>query len=232
MRALLVAAALMAGCGSEIGPMGFQGPAGPRGERGDKGEPGERGPAGPQGMTGTMGPAGQVGAPGRLPDGTTAPPLPAAGAADYRPIFFVGCQVLRDLIGSDSGLGQDGITETRLDYNVTLFSNRDVQVACEAGLGSRETAASAAFYPSVTNGAKAGACSVAVDYPPFPPPPGNVGGWNFTIEMGGPIAAYKDADPGHPLNSYSYRFTENDCSVYTLNADLKWTDAALSDVFD
>jgi hypothetical protein len=188
-----------------MGVQGLPGPAGKNGKDGAEGPQGERGPMGLQGPPGKDAPAG----------------------ASYRPLFWVGCTRILDLISSN-GPGTDGLQETFLGYSWTLFSDGDVDVSCEAGLGSAESAASGRYYPAVTNGASNGGCTASVDYPPLGM---NVGGWNFKTVKTGPSATYTDLDSGHWLNNYVVTFAENDCNVQRLDESGKWQDAALSDAF-
>jgi hypothetical protein len=154
-----------------------------------------------------------------------------AAASGYRPHAFIGCGVVLDLVAS-GGLGMDGVTETYLDYSVIEFSNGDLSVACEAGLGAAESASDGSYYPVVVNGATTAACTASVDYPPHViGPTGHVGGWAFRIGAAGPEATYHDDDSGHPLDGDAYRFIENDCNVWLMSDAGEWSDAALSDVF-
>lgn len=200
--------------------------AGDDGINGENGAMGARGPAGPRGESGQQGPAGNagpMGAPGR--DGKDA------AASSYRPHAFVGCSVVLDLVAS-GGLGMDGVTETYFDYSVIEFSNGDLSVACEAGLGAAESASDGSYYPVVVNGATTAACITSVDYPPYVTgPSGHVGEWIFRIGAAGPEATYRDDDSGHPLDGDTYRFIENDCNVWLMSDAGEWADAALSDVF-
>lgn len=217
MKSNVVGAALVvlnmaaAGC---AGAAGTQGPAGPQGPKGDPGPPGST----------TYANAAGSAANGA---GSSAP-------AVYRPRFWIGCQALLDLLdGSSSTVmpGHDGINETKLDYTLTVYTSNDVDVSCIAAAGSAQSGSDSAFYPSVTVGASKGTCVADDDLPPFPPPPSQVGGWDFDVEQRGIVATYEDDDPGHPLNGYAHVFTQAECNANKLDDDLKWTQVTLADVF-
>lgn len=153
----------------------------------------------------------------------------------YRPLFWVGCGKTLDLLTTTTtpvSPGKDGISETGLDYVLTLFSNGDVSVSCTAAAGSAQDGSAAAYYPTVVPGAAAGGCIASVDLPPFTVIPGAVGAWNFQVRGGGPRAVYLDADPGHPLNGFTYAFTDADCNPLVMGSDALWQDTTLTDVFN
>ena len=228
-RLLLLVVTLTAACAgddAEMGAQGAQGSQGSRGSMGDRGPAGERGPAGPEGPEGPQGLRGVAG-----PAGPAGPQGKDAAGGGYRPTAWTGCTLALDLISINSGgLGTDGVTETLLTYTFTRYVNNDLDVDCTASLGSAESAPGGSFYPAPTKGANTGGCAAAVDYPPFPPAPSNVGTWNFEFSGTGIRATYKDDDAGHPLNGRSFTFGENDCHCYQMNDSLRWIDASLADV--
>lgn len=128
-------------------------------------------------------------------------------------------------------LGQDRITETSLEYTVTVFNNDDVDVGCTAAAGSAQDSSDTNYYPATVNGAATGGCQASVDLPPFPQGIGNVGYWEFTAQRG-PIAVYNDGDAGHPLDGFKYTFVQADCSTQALGADLTWKLTTLAAVFN
>lgn len=163
------------------------------------------------------------------PKPDTSPGAAGSSSVGYQPIFWADCHAARDLINAD------GLNETLLAYTVTGFSNHDLDVSCTAALSSN-SASQSRYLPSVIDGARDGACIAGLDFPPSLPGSEN-GWWKFSIVVdgaaGGPIAQYNDVDPGHPLNGFTYRFTESNCAIYVRrSADAEWTNAALSDVFD
>jgi len=216
---LLVAMLLTAACGSDVA-MGDQGLQGARGFAGPRGEKGEVGPAGPSGSEGPMGERGPMGLQGP----------PGKDGLSYRPSGYAFCELLLDLIGVGGGLGTDGITETRLQYDFTRYTNDDLEVNCEGALGSEAASSGGFFYPSIAPGAGSGVCLVSVDYPPFTQTPGKVGVWQFEF-TGGPLrATYTDSDPGHPLHGRAFLMGEKDCSSFQMSASGAWTSAALNDL--
>jgi hypothetical protein len=176
------------------------------------GEPGQQGEQGPPGKQG--GAAG------------------SAAVAVYRPTFWVGCVSTMDLISaSGSGVQRvaDGMDESILEYTVTIYSDHDVQVTCEAAIGSAQAGSSGQYYPSTTKGSSTGHCSASADYSP---PVGTTAGfWRFEIDADGPVATYDDPDDPLGLDGFMYRFTQNDCNTYSLGEDGTWNQVTLSDVF-
>lgn len=156
-----------------------------------------------------------------------APGKDAAGGG-YRPMFWVGCTRVLDLINS-SGPGTDGLNETALSYTWILYSNHDVDASCTAELGSAQAGSSTTYFPATRVGAANGGCVASSDYPPIQTT-GEAGFWNFTTTTTGPQAQYKD-DASHWLNGRVIVFVENDCAVQTMDASGVWKDAALSDAF-
>lgn len=204
MRVIALACVLV-GCSASAGPPGPPGPAGMDGPRGEKGATGAKG-------------------------------APGAGGG-YAPAAWIGCNAVLDLVNSGAPddrtiIGKDGVTETLLAYNATIFTNEDVSISCEVGLGSRETAASSVYFPAVTTGAREGICVAVVDYPPLPAAATTnfVGQWEFEVTTSGPVAGYVDMDAGHRLNGFSYKYKENDCSVFVFDGE-EWADKSLADVF-
>jgi hypothetical protein len=136
--------------------------------------------------------------------------------------------VLLDLVDA-SGLGEDGVADTAVEYALTVYSNDDVAVRCNATLGA-EASAFSAYYPAITNGAASGTCDATADYPPYPPGGGSPGFWRLQIGDTGLSALHFDADLNHPLDGSSYEFVENDCSAFVMDISGEWHDAAISDV--
>ena len=201
---LTVSLVLLAGCSGERGPDGINGKDG---EDGEDGAQGPTGPAGPQGPKGDTGEAG----------------------AGYQPRFLAACFATLDLIGAGGNLGSDGIGETGLEYSVVRFSNDDLEVTCEAGLGAAEASADGNYYPATTNGSVTGVCTAGQDYPPSPD--GTAGYWRFTADSElGPRATYVDA-PTHPMNGDFIEFESDDCVVKTMAKDGKWSNSSLGDMF-
>lgn len=225
--------AAVAACEGPAGPRGLMGlrgadgddslVAGPQGERGPRGFSGDAGPAGEA----TDGVDGMDGADGRDGiDGQDGAPGVDAVASGYNPRGWLACTAVLDLI-SGAGLGQDGVTETLLSYHLTTFTNNDVSVQCEAAIGSAESAAAAAYFPGVVNGASSGSCITDIDYPPYG---SAVGGWRFSVTTAGPRATYRDPDAAHPLDGDVYAFQENDCTVLR-NINDEWEPSSLAEVF-
>lgn len=172
-----------------------------------QGTPGEPGIQGPRGSAGPKGDQGEPGIP----------------EAVYRPLLSALCNAAIDLLAADGTSGRDGIRETFLSYNWTLYINGDVDVDCETTFGSQSGGGSA-FFPSVTMGASLAGCGASVDYPPQD----NVGGfWDFESQKNvGFIAIYKDGT-SHPLNGMTYTFQDADCNIRKLDDDLAWTTISL-----
>jgi hypothetical protein len=153
-------------------------------------------------------------------------------AAVYRPMFWVSCSAVLDIISTSSGSpvpGQDGLGESHLGYTVTLYTTRDVDVSCTSEAGPNMGSGSN-FYPAIVKGAQSGGCVAATDLPPIPSGVSETGFWDFTIEQGGPVATYMD-DASHPLNGYRHVFTQAECNANKLSDDLTWTQVTLADVF-
>lgn len=207
----------------------IEGPAGPQGEpghTGQQGPPGPSGPLGPMGTPGMTGPRGADGPSGMAPI-TTSQGAAGSGSVGYWPVLWVGCSAAIDVLSGTA------TNETGLAYVLTLFNNNDASVTCTGGSGNAQSGTGANYYPASVPGAATGACGAIDDLPPFPQTVGEVGFWEFKIAAGGPVAKYNDVDPGHPLNGFTYRFTESNCNVQLhTRADAEWTNAALSDVFD
>jgi hypothetical protein len=206
---VFVISAFTIACAGDAGVDGQDGVDGARGANGDpgaQGEPGQRGPAGP------AGPAGPKGDPGD-------------DAAGHQPLLWAGCDDLLDLIGVDAMLGSDGIYETALSYDLLRYTNGDLEVDCQSGLGSAEASADRTFYPSVTNGAITGGCVTPQNYPPTND--GVAGGWEFEINAElGLIAVYRDLE-SHPLEGNYLVFESDDCSVFAMSEDGEWTESTL-----
>ncbi|HKU43182.1 MAG TPA: hypothetical protein VJR89_33710 [Polyangiales bacterium] len=132
---LVLAVGLICSCAGEAGPAGKNGADGDDGKDGKNGEQGLVGPQGPKGDRGDDG-------------------------AGYQPKFWAGCSVTLDLIGG-AGLGTDGIGETALEYTLLRYSNNDLEVTCEAGLGSAEESADGIYFPAATKGSLTGGCIVS-----------------------------------------------------------------------
>jgi hypothetical protein len=232
---LVVCAFACAQCSGATGPQGANGRDGRQGVDGPRGATGPQGPAGPPGKDAPAAGSGMiVSAVSASSSAAGAIAMPPS-AADYRPLFWVSCVAALDLIApsSNGGIqpGQDGGKETGLSYNVTLYTNHDVQVDCMSAAGS-DSGSGGGFYPGVTMGAETGVCLASTDLPPFPPPPGNVGFWDFQIGKGiGPSATYMDADPGHPLNGFTHTFDDSECKAWVLGEDLEWTEVTLAAAF-
>lgn len=214
--------------GSTVQGTNIEGRQGPRGPAGPMGLPGRDaaggGAPGPQGPEGKQGPQGPAGPPGK--DATQS----------YAPRFWVACFATLDLLDGSSGnstvRGSDGIGETSLHYRLTLYSNKDVDVSCEAGIGSAQSGAQSNYYPGVIQGSQTGACLTPSDYGSPPAAMGgNVGFWAFTV-TNGPGAKYMDSDNPLGLDGYSHAFTESECKALAWNvAAATWDDVMLSDVF-
>jgi hypothetical protein len=147
----------------------------------------------------------------------------------------MGCSATLDLLSpsSASAYGKDGLFETYLAYTVTVFEpNGDVDVTCESGLGSAESAAGSHYYPGVVMGASTGGCSTGVDYPPVRTP-GEVGLWQYTLSVSTKTASVKhvDSDPGHPLNGFVYAFATGDCNVLRIDEAGEWAQTTLAGLF-
>lgn len=165
-------------------------------------------------------------------DGKQGPPGKDGAVNGYRPRVWMSCTRLLDVIGSDAGLGTDGTTETLLEYRLTAYApNGDVDVECEAGLGSAESSSSGAYYPDILAGSSNAFCVTAQDYPPFRFDPGNVGAWTFETSEDGPTATYGDDDPGHPLNGYVVPFGDAHCKILVSGDDVMWREVAYSEAF-
>jgi hypothetical protein len=163
-------------------------------------------------------------------------PGAAAGSSGsfYKPHYWVACSADLDLLAGVNGTIQrmaDGMAETGLHYTVLTYSDGDVEVTCDATIGSNQSAAFTQYYPSVTKGSNYGGCLVSVDYPPIPAGGGTVGVYDFEVDSNGPQAMYKDPDNPLGLNGFIYVFTQNDCNSNVLGDDGKWTQVKLSDVF-
>lgn len=190
------------------------------GADGAPGLDGARGPLGAMGLTGMTGPMGERG-----------PAGPAS--AGYRPVFWVGCGAVLDLIRVGAGgveRAADGVGETKLNYTLLAFSNGDAEVQCTAAIGTAQDGSSAMYFPSTTKGAESGGCAASADFP------GGtnvvVGVWSFDVATGSaPRAAYVDSDNPLGFDGYTYKYSESDCHVQMMSADGKWTLVTLSDVF-
>lgn len=232
--ALLLCGALAA-CQGPRGPAGEMGETGPRGGEGADGKPGADGVDGKDGTdgadgltgaTGARGPAGPAGP--RGPSGAPGSDADAGTMRGYEPGVWVSCVGLLDLIGSSGGLGTDGVGETLLNYRVTAYVGRDVDVQCSGALGAAMSGSGGGYLPAATAGAQDAGCIASVDYPPTGT---NAGFWDFTIVAGsGPRATYKDDDAGHPLAGMFYAFTESDCSVLVNDGD-GWKSSTIAAVF-
>jgi hypothetical protein len=216
MRLLrLTLIAILAACGGEGAP-------GLMGAKGDRGPMGLEGPMGPMGLQGPAGPMGAIGAPGK----------DAAGAASgYRPLFWVQCDKAIDLISVQNGalaLTQDGLTETELEYVALVYTNHDVEVQCQAAIGSAQAGGSGHYYPSVVNGAQSGGCLASADYPS---PNGlNAGYFRFEVITGeGPRATYVDPDNPLGLDGHIERMTDANCKADEMDASGSWRQVLLSD---
>jgi hypothetical protein len=239
MRSCLIIFALMyAACQGERGPAGEDGEDGLDGEDGETGPQGAMGEQGAMGLPGAPGSEGAEGPPGaKGADGARGAPGPAgmngtsSGAGStYRPAAFVGCAVLLDLLDGIQS-GEDGDGDTILTYNVTIFSNDDLEVRCAVellGVGSDSTSE---YYPSVTVGATTGPCLVTADLPPYPQGASAPGYWRMTIAPPSLSAAYHDVDPGHPRDGDGYTFIEDDCNAFVMDLGGTWHPSMLTDVF-
>ena len=202
------------------GLQGLPGPMGPPGERGERGAQGAKGDQGDTGDRGAAGPAGSA--------GSQAAAASGAGGASYRPASFVGCGVLLDLLDG-AQLGEDGEADTVVQYAITIFSNDDVEVRCNAVLGAKESPQFSAFYPSITMGAQTATCDVTADYPPYPSGGGRPGYWRMQLNEGVPTATYVDDDLNHPLDGSGYTFVDADCGSFVMDLGGKWYAATLAD---
>lgn len=148
----------------------------------------------------------------------------------YRPRFWVSCTVVLDLVRIVGGAverGADGNEETYLSYDLTLFSNGDIDVGCQAAIGSASSGSSSKYYPVATKGATSGYCGAAGDFPPVGI---EAGSWSFGLNSG-PSVKYDDSDNPLGLNGYFHAFTEKECSALLFNEAGAWKEATLSDVF-
>jgi hypothetical protein len=192
---------------------------------GDPGPPGDDGTDGADGRNGEDGAPGSIGPQG--PDGPQGPPGVSASPS-YRPLFWAGCTVLADLIGSSGGLGTDGVTETGLEYTMLRFANGDLEVSCESRLGSLEAASDGSYFPAGRVGASNGTCFTAQDYPPTGD--GVAGGWLFTGDAEfGVRGTYDDAN-SHPMYGDFFVFEPDDCAVLTMDSDGDWSASSLDEM--
>jgi hypothetical protein len=205
------------GSAGDTGPEGARGPQGEPGTDGEDGEDGAQGPAGPQGNTGAQGPQGDPG--------------PAGPAGGYYPELFFRCAKVRDLVLGNGSPGQDGITETYLEYVAVRFSNGDADVMCEGRLSSVESAFGGDYFPDSLNGSATAACSFGMDMPPDGGSGSSVGVWSFAVGASAPAATYSD-DSGHPFGGMSFPYVEGDCVVELGSALGTWTAGTLTDVID
>ena len=224
---LAVATASLAACAGDPipGPPGLMGTTG---SSGPAGPAGAVGPMGPMGLMGERGPAGLSGAQG-------ANVASAGGAAPvkaYRPLYWVSCSKAADLIhfsGSTVDRMPDGIPETLLSYALLLYTNRDVEVQCMAGIGSDQSGSGSAYYPSVVTGATTAGCVSVSNYPSST----NLenGFYQFETTANGPQATYKDPDNPIGLNGFVYKFVETDCNSNKMSDAGTWTQVTLAEVF-
>jgi hypothetical protein len=186
------------------------------------------GPEGPPGPRGYVGPSGPLGPRGTSETSSNA--YSVAGSPSltpYRPLFWFECIATLDLIGLDANaLGSDGIDETGLVYQGTLFTNLDAFVTCSSSIGSAQDSADSRYFPGVMNRAGEAYCLSAADYPPKND--GAAGFWRFQAKTSsGPQVSYVDT-PSHPLNGRTYVFTEGDCLVMRLEKDATWKTITLA----
>ena len=183
-------------------------------------------------LAGCYGPAGADGRQGL--EGVRGPAGPAGVATSgYRPAFWASCGATLDLLAlgaAGATRAQDGMPETSLHYALLVYTNGDAEVQCSAQIGSAQDGSSSTYYPAPTKGAANGTCIVSADFGSTPG--GEVGFWLFDVATAAcPRAAYNDPDNPLGLNGFSYKYGESDCAVRMMNADGKWTQVTLSDVF-
>lgn len=160
------------------------------------------------------------------PDQPVVPKGSAAVADGYHPLFWLSCDAKLDLT-ANGNLGKDGVTESALEYTITVFSNGDVLASCDGSIGAEESAAETTYYPDVVNLADTAACWISLEYPPFDDK--QAGTWEYATENSQPKARYHDAAT-HPLNGWSYEFAKDDCLVVKASEAGKWKEAALGDL--
>lgn len=247
MRWIVIAYALVlstvaSACEGEPGPAGKNGKDGADGLDGERGEQGPTGAQGLQGLPGPMGPAGERGERGAMgekgDEGDPGPAGPAGaqgtsstssgGGSSYRPSSWVVCGVTLDLLDGAT-LSEDGDADTFVQYMLTTYSNADVEVRCNAILGTAESPQYSAYYPGITALAESATCEVTADYPPYPGNGGAPGFWKLELVDGVPGATYVDADLNHPLDGSGYTFMEDDCAAFVMDLAGKWYPATLGE---
>lgn len=205
MRTLLVAV-LLSGC---VAPAA--------GMAGANGSQGQRGPTGPEGPEGPAGPAGKNGK-----DASDA----------WRPVGFVSCNTLLDLISAGANgivASPDGNRETLLEHTVMRYKNGDADVSCEARIGSSQSGADSSYYPATVKGAKTRICIAASDYPNPNGPNTTTGNWVFT-GMGGVMQGeYRDPDNPLGLDGKFYVFQTTECYAGIMDDAGEWTDATVAE---
>ena len=220
MTTMLIACAKDGAPGAEgtRGQMGFTGERGPMGEKGDKGDMGPAGPAGPPGPTGQTSVAiGTAGGPAEKP---------------YRPTHWAQCGAALDIVSVDNNgalqKAPDGLRETLLLYDITIYTNGDIETSCSAALGTAQAGTGSGYHPKIALGAMNAGCLASADYAGGH---GTDGGFWFFDTLGGPEATYMDSDNPLGLNGSVYRFVDKDCNVAALDDSGKWTQVTLGAVF-
>jgi hypothetical protein len=135
-------------------------------------------------------------------------------------VKWLGCNAGLDLV---TGNGN----ETNLHYSVTLYSNGDVEVGCNADLGTAQNGAGYQYYPSTTTGSSTGGCFAAYDLNSG----GTVAGlWYFKVSTGSKlVATYQDEGDSH--NGTTYTFKDADCNAYATDSSGEWVQSTLSTLF-
>jgi len=128
--------------------------------------------------------------------------------------------------------GGDGIEETGLRYEMVGYSNRDVSVSCNVGVGDRYEGGDSSYYPSVLQGAVLASCisGTAIPYTPATTDLSNAGFWQFSAPETGFEAEY--VDDLHPIDGYLHMFQATECNSYKLTADDEWQRVDLSAILD